>query len=540
MENKKLLIESTPIRLSLVEGSGSKVIARGEFGRCDVPTSNKRVYSRAIVEKELNRLSDDVNSRRMFGELDHPADGKTKLQRVSHIITNMEIDESGAVIGEAEILDTPNGKILKAIIEAGGEVGVSSRGFGSVTPGPNGAQSVGEDFVLKTYDFVADPAMKSAYPEIFSESLQEDYDWSEGIKSEFPELVEELEKQIAEREAEKAKAAATGAVEKAISTEKERAVGDLEARFERRLAESIAVLRDDVREELSEEMGNDPDIGGAMGVLGQIAEMVATYKREPDQMAVSDALKARDLEVAEAHEETAKWQSIAKKSGYMLHVERRVGEHPLKSTVMSSIGDVSSFTSIKDLDERVSDVLDELGSIVSERDSAREEAVESDRAREVVNLEHQNSGLRNGIDELKSTVKELERKLERAVEIGEEIDSRREDVETQLHEAVESSKKMALSESKSRAVAGYTNAPKLMDLLEGVEDPDHIHNIIERHGTKTMTDSRLEDLRSRLSRGVPSDNREALVESKSGRSAGKEAISGVDFGTMRALSGIAK
>ena len=146
---KSLLIDAMPITLSLVEGDdGDKVVARGEFARCDVPTQNGRKYSRALYEREVAKLQDAIKRRRMFGELDHPADGKTMLQRVSHIVTKLEVADDGRVIGEAEILDTPTGKTLKAILAAGAEAGVSSRGFGSTKSLKDGTTEVGDDFVL--------------------------------------------------------------------------------------------------------------------------------------------------------------------------------------------------------------------------------------------------------------------------------------------------------------------------------------------------------------------------------------------------------
>jgi hypothetical protein len=172
--SKQLLIDATPIKLSLQESEG-KTVARGEFARCDVPTQNGRTYPRGVYEREIKKLQESVNSRRAFGELDHPEDGKTKLSRVSHVITKLEIDKNGVVIGEAEILNTPNGQTLKAILDSGAEVGVSSRGFGSTRSLPDGSQMVGEDFTLRSFDFVADPAMKCAYPQIFSEDVDTDF-----------------------------------------------------------------------------------------------------------------------------------------------------------------------------------------------------------------------------------------------------------------------------------------------------------------------------------------------------------------------------
>ena len=154
-----------PLRLSIEEGEGHKYCAKGEFARAGVPTANKRIYPEPIWKKELNKLQEAIQQRKVFGEVDH-ADGKTKLMRVSHIITKLECRDDGLIYGEAEILDTQNGKQLKAILDGGGAVGVSSRGYGSVQKNEEGMDVVQEDFNLMTFDFVADPANATSYPVI--------------------------------------------------------------------------------------------------------------------------------------------------------------------------------------------------------------------------------------------------------------------------------------------------------------------------------------------------------------------------------------
>ena len=90
---KSLLMDAFAIRLSLDEGTEGKVIARGEFGRADLATQNRRVYPKPIYGREIKRLQANVGKRRVFGELDHPADGKTKLQRASHVITKLSMND---------------------------------------------------------------------------------------------------------------------------------------------------------------------------------------------------------------------------------------------------------------------------------------------------------------------------------------------------------------------------------------------------------------------------------------------------------------
>jgi ribosomal protein L16 Arg81 hydroxylase len=155
------LIEVMPFQYQVVESDNGGFRVEGVFQRSDVENANKRVYPRSIWEKQLQNpdIIESINSRSMYGELDHPADGKTKLQRVAHLITGLELNEDGTVTGSAEILPTPNGQILRALFESGAQVGISSRGSGSVQNG-----RVQEDFKLSTFDFVARPSTPGALP----------------------------------------------------------------------------------------------------------------------------------------------------------------------------------------------------------------------------------------------------------------------------------------------------------------------------------------------------------------------------------------
>jgi len=170
--NKKLLIDTTTIRLQMTESSDKKLKVRGEFARAGVPTANGRIYPVSIWQKEISRLKGDLGSRKIYAELDHPADQRTKLARVCGVITGLEINDDGVVIGEAEIIQgTQNGATLKAIMESNCAVGVSSRAVGSVKQ-ESGYDVVQEDFTLMTFDFVADPANVTSYPEITVESKE--------------------------------------------------------------------------------------------------------------------------------------------------------------------------------------------------------------------------------------------------------------------------------------------------------------------------------------------------------------------------------
>ncbi len=161
-------------KVTLDEGDGEKnwLEVEGIFQRADAKNANGRIYPRKVLEGQVNseRIQESLKKRSMVGELDHPEDGKTSLNRLAHVVTGLRMDENGDTWGKAMILNTPEGLRLKEYFRAGILVGISSRGAGSVRP-VNGAQVVQEDFVLNTFDFVVTPSTFGAYPKPTTESL---------------------------------------------------------------------------------------------------------------------------------------------------------------------------------------------------------------------------------------------------------------------------------------------------------------------------------------------------------------------------------
>jgi len=134
---------------------------------------NGRVYPKQILEQEVARYNREfINKKRAFGELGHPDGPTVNLERVSHMITSLTPDGAN-FIGEAKIMDTPYGKIVKGLIDEGAQLGVSSRGMGSIIQ-RNGANYVKDDFYLATAaDIVADPSA----PDAFVEGIMESKEW---------------------------------------------------------------------------------------------------------------------------------------------------------------------------------------------------------------------------------------------------------------------------------------------------------------------------------------------------------------------------
>lgn len=152
--------------------SGPMVI-EGTFQRADEENNNKRIYSKALLEREMKKLVPAISERRLMGELDHPQHDSVKLNNVSHLITGLRM-EGKEVVGRAEILNTPAGKVAQALIEGGVKVGISSRGLGTLSEDENGKRHVNEDFQLVTWDLVADPSTRGAYPGLTESTVIQD------------------------------------------------------------------------------------------------------------------------------------------------------------------------------------------------------------------------------------------------------------------------------------------------------------------------------------------------------------------------------
>lgn len=147
---------------------------RGIFMQAEVPNRNGRIYKLPILEAAVNKYIDThVNNNRGYGELGHPAGPQINLDRVSHLITELKQDGNNFV-GKAKLTDTPMGNIARGLLKSGANLGVSSRGMGSLKPNKQGIMEVQDDFHLATAaDIVADPSA----PNAFVKGVMENVDW---------------------------------------------------------------------------------------------------------------------------------------------------------------------------------------------------------------------------------------------------------------------------------------------------------------------------------------------------------------------------
>ena len=187
-------IEDIEVLTEATSNGGKSYKIKGVFMQADIKNRNGRVYPVETLAKEVRRYTNEfINKKRAFGELGHPDGPTVNLERVSHMITSLK-PEGKNFIGEAKVMDTPYGKIVKNLIDEGAQLGVSSRGMGSIQS-MQGKNIVGKDFYLATAaDIVADPSAPDAFVEGIMEGKE--WVWDNGIlkSMEVEQYKEEIER----------------------------------------------------------------------------------------------------------------------------------------------------------------------------------------------------------------------------------------------------------------------------------------------------------------------------------------------------------
>jgi len=163
----------------------------GVFMQSEAKNRNGRIYPKPIMEKAVDTyVTEQVSKNRAVGELNHPEGPTVNLDKVSHKITELSW-KGNDVVGKAQILDTPMGNIVKGLLEGGVQLGVSTRGMGSLEE-KNGTMYVKDDFVLNTVDIVQDPSAPTAFVNGIMEGVE--WVWNNGIIE--PQVIEQMETEI--------------------------------------------------------------------------------------------------------------------------------------------------------------------------------------------------------------------------------------------------------------------------------------------------------------------------------------------------------
>src|SRR5210317_447255 len=191
----KLIAEYTDHQLEFMteakEDGGKKYVIEGVFMQAEQKNRNGRIYPKAIMEKALNKYNtDQVSKGRAVGELNHPEGPTVNLDKVSHKIDSLQW-EGNDVVGKATILETPMGMIVQGLLDGGVQLGVSTRGMGSLE-NRGGTMYVKDDFILNTVDIVQDPSAPAAFVNGIMEGVE--WVWNNGIIQ--PQVIEEMETEI--------------------------------------------------------------------------------------------------------------------------------------------------------------------------------------------------------------------------------------------------------------------------------------------------------------------------------------------------------
>ena len=191
----KLIAEFTDQRLNFLseatEKGGKRHFIEGVFMQSESKNRNGRVYPKAVMEKAVDRyVTEQVNTGRAVGELNHPEGPSINLDKVSHIIESLKWNGND-VVGKARILETPMGNIVKGLLDGGVQLGVSTRGMGSLEE-RNGVMYVKDDFHLSTVDIVQDPSAPTAFVNGIMEGVE--WVWNNGVIQ--SQVIEKMETEI--------------------------------------------------------------------------------------------------------------------------------------------------------------------------------------------------------------------------------------------------------------------------------------------------------------------------------------------------------
>jgi len=481
-------LKYSPQDLVEAEGDGKRPYLKGRIGLVDKATANKRKYPRAIMAREIGRLAEDMKARGVYGELDHPGDGKTKMSRVSHFVLGAEITEEGEILGKFEFIPgTTNGDQALAIARAGGRLGVSSRGFGSTVTDHKGEDVVQEDYKLVTWDIVADPANAGAHPSFVVEHKENKKMDLDTLKREHPELVEALTSEIETEARDHAREA-------------------LREEFEGRLREEGASIREEAVEKARSQLLEDPEVAGAATAIEEIKKVVAPFILSEDENVEVAKLQAKvrkleqkiadqDEELSQAKAEAAETAEIAKELGYHLYLERELHGSDRAQQVMEMLGDVTVYDTLEALKERV----EEITSALSAEDEEREK--------------------------YEDRIAELEKKLQLT--------------ESQRDKALNIGKQFGIRAYIERKVADHPKAPSLRSYLDEAspETKEDVDKLVETFDKANPTSDEFNRIRAGMSGSGPRRPSEVEKGKKRPLSEG-QSIMGVPMTELQSRSGI--
>lgn len=519
--SQRLLSDVMFVRLSLDEANGNgKITVKGEFAKCGVATENKRVYPEAVWNKEIGRLNKALGDRRVFGEMDHPSDGRTSLNRVSHIVTNLKITKSGLVEGEAEILPTESGKNLSALLASGCKVGVSSRGYGSTKSNDKGEEVVQPDYKLVTFDFVAEPADGDAFPNVQESADSPTKTIFEGVALDErgePNMStdKKLEQQKAAEFARKVEAERDGQTSNATVRDE----------FSKSILDNITKMKSEAKEEARQELLADPAVGAAKKFVEQLKDLVRPFWYEGDSKAALEAkdaeltglknqLAERDLKLKGLEDDNAKLISSLKEVGYKFWMETALSRDPDADIIRKAVGDVKAFENIDALKTKVEAIRKDF---VAKREEAK--AIEAARKAE--------------LDEAKKSEAD-------ARALAEEKTTQ---LEEALQKALQAQKHTALKLYAEQRLTNHPHAAKIRPLLEGeFSSTKEIDEVVATFRDKPRDADETEAVRARVRKVVGGGDEDLVTEEEQKKPSRRDNTDyhnlGIGIGQLQKLSGI--
>ena len=298
---KELLIETMPVAFTILEEAsaknGGRMRVKGIFTVADEVNGNGRVYREYILDREIEKLNPMMAENSIYGEADHPGDGKSTIKNTAAMLTGIKkavVDGRKVYFGEATVLNTePGGKNLQEIIRAGGRIGLSSRAFGSVLKGSwqgKMADIVQEDLTLKTFDFVIGQSTKDAVVTQVTEQVEVvnilECGPCDGCKQEICETqkpkggspsmeiknVEELRKAYPDL--------CEQLVKESVEKKEQEIRETMQKDFDARILKEVEAKKEEVKAEVIEEVKNSEEFQGMIGTFVEIGKLIKPYMAE--------------------------------------------------------------------------------------------------------------------------------------------------------------------------------------------------------------------------------------------------------------------
>ena len=337
----------------------------------NIGNENKRYYKTSLWKRECTRLQEAVKNGKFIGELDHPNDGKSRLEKTSTKYTMIEMD-GNLMNFQARVLETPAGNTLKALLRGGVSVDISTRGFGTTEKEVIDKQEwevVQDDYELIAIDQVAGHSNLSAEIQYYQENIKGGNAMDlEQLKKEHPDLVAEIENQTEERVKEDLTKSITKEVEERLSKE-----------FEDKILDEIAKSRDEIVAEVTNEVKENlvPQYEEYQNMLGEIAEIVHDFVSEDggdsankDEAAVEteNKLKESEKKVDQMRKELDEAKKTIAGFDVKDYLDEKLANEPFKKILKERL---STCSSREEVDKRFDEEKSFVTKVIQENETPR-------------------------------------------------------------------------------------------------------------------------------------------------------------------------